>query len=62
VHPTKVATLDGKQVTAVGVGDDFIIALGLTLPRLSDKEKQRRMLEAKMRPKSLDNKLQINRL
>jgi alpha-tubulin suppressor-like RCC1 family protein len=31
-NPTKVNTLDNKRVTAIGLGEEFIIALGLTLP------------------------------
>ena len=30
--PTRIKTLEEKKVTAVGLGDDFAIALGLTLP------------------------------
>jgi hypothetical protein len=28
-----VKNLEGKKVTSMGVGDDFVIALGLTLPQ-----------------------------
>ena len=31
--PKRVAQLVGKKVTQVGLGDDFAIALGLTLPQ-----------------------------
>ena len=31
--PQRIKQLDGKKVTQVGLGDDFSIALGLTLPQ-----------------------------
>ena len=33
VVPQKVKAIQGKKVTGVGVGDDFVIALGRTLPQ-----------------------------
>ena len=31
--PQRVKTLEGKKVTSIGVGNDFVIALGMTLPQ-----------------------------
>jgi hypothetical protein len=31
--PARIKSLEGKRVTSVGVGEDFVIALGLTLPQ-----------------------------
>jgi hypothetical protein len=31
--PARIKNLEGKKVTSIGVGDDFVIALGLTLPQ-----------------------------
>jgi hypothetical protein len=60
--PTKIKTLEEKQVTAISVGDDFCIALGLTLPfsELLKISKQNQVERA--RSLSSDNKYQIKRL
>jgi len=31
--PARIKNLEGKKVTSIGLGDDFVIALGLTLPQ-----------------------------
>lgn len=59
--PARIKTLEGKKVTAIGLGEDFIVALGLTLP-FADLTSMKKHKGHPERSRSNSNNFTIKRL
>ena len=66
--PSHIKTLNDKQITCIGLGDDFVVALGKTFPFSEIERRRKEKIFPKPKTKAKSNssekgtKLKINRL